>query len=161
MDAEFLKMLIALAGMAGVLIAPSVYYLRYNSNKQDERTKELLKDIQTKNKESIDSFANTLSEANTSLRYELKEFRQHFDTRFSDVYNTVDSKTRDLRDHISKDLDFLKSHVGNLEKRIETQSEKSHSIEKDILRLENVLSKEYISKDQLDILLQVHKVKPA
>lgn len=159
MDYEFLKIMLTLLSVASVLIGPSVWYLRFNSNKNDEKNKELIKSIQEKHDKSLERIEKTQSDSIVSIKSDLKEFRTHLDTRFSEVYNTVDAKMREIREQLVKEMDYLKKHIGSLEQRVESQNEKSHQIEKQILMLENVLSKEYITKEQLEMILQLNKSK--
>lgn len=157
MDAEFLKLIISLLTVASILIGPSVYYLRFNSNKNDQKNKELITEIQTRHDKALERIEKNQSEFNISMRADLKEFRIHLDGRFTEVYNTVDVKMRELREQLSKEMEYIKSHVSKLDSNLESQNEKAHRIEKDILRLENILSKEYITKEQLDMILQLNK----
>lgn len=157
MDAEFLKIMVALLGTAATLIGPSVYYLRFNSNKNDQKNKELISEIQSRHDKALERIENNQKEFNVSIRADLKEFRIHLDGRFTEVYTTVETKLRELREQLSKEMDYIKNHVTKLEAGLETQSEKAHRIEKEILKLENLLSKEYITKDQLDMILKLNQ----
>lgn len=157
MDAEFIKIMVALIGTAATLIGPSVYYLRFNSNKNDQKNKELISEIQTRHDKALERIENNQKEFNVSIRADLKEFRIHLDGRFTEVYTTVETKLRELREQLSKEMDYIKNHVTKLEAGLETQSEKAHRIEKEILKLENLLSKEYITKDQLDMILKLNQ----
>jgi len=157
MDAEFLKLMVALLGTAATLIGPSVYYLRFNSNKNDQKNKELISEIQSRHDKALERIENNQKEFNVSIRADLKEFRIHLDGRFTEVYTTVETKLRELREQLSKEMDYIKNHVTKLEAGLETQSEKAHRIEKEILKLENLLSKEYITKDQLDMILKLNQ----
>lgn len=157
MDAEFIKIMVALLGTAATLIGPSVYYLRFNSNKNDQKNKELISEIQSRHDKALERIENNQKEFNVSIRADLKEFRIHLDGRFTEVYTTVETKLRELREQLSKEMDYIKNHVTKLEAGLETQSEKAHRIEKEILKLENLLSKEYITKDQLDMILKLNQ----
>lgn len=157
MDAEFLKLMVALLGTAATLIGPSVYYLRFNSNKNDQKNKELISEIQSRHDKALERIENNQKEFNVSIRADLKEFRIHLDGRFTEVYTTVETKLKELREQLSKEMDYIKNHVTKLEAGLETQSEKAHRIEKEILKLENLLSKEYITKDQLDMILKLNQ----
>lgn len=157
MDAEFLKLMVALLGTAATLIGPSVYYLRFNSNKNDQKNKELISEIQSRHDKALERIEVNQKEFNVSIRADLKEFRIHLDGRFTEVYTTVETKLRELREQLSKEMDYIKNHVTKLEAGLETQSEKAHRIEKEILKLENILSKEYITKDQLDMILKLNQ----
>ncbi len=157
MDAEFIKIMVALLGTAATLIGPSVYYLRFNSNKNDQKNKELISEIQSRHDKALERIENNQKEFNVSIRADLKEFRIHLDGRFTEVYTTVETKLRELREQLSKEMDYIKNHVTKLEAGLESQSEKAHRIEKEILKLENLLSKEYITKDQLDMILKLNQ----
>ena len=157
MDTEFLKIMAALLSIAATLIGPSIFYLRFNSNKNDQKNKEMINEIQSRNDKTLERLEKNQNDFNLSMRADLKEFRIHLDGRFTEVYTTVDTKLRELRDQLAKEMDYIKNHVAKLENGLETQSEKAHRIEKEILKLENLLSKEYITKDQLDMILQLNK----
>lgn len=157
MDAEFIKIMVALLGTAATLIGPSVYYLRFNSNKNDQKNKELISEIQSRHDKALERIESNQKEFNVSIRADLKEFRIHLDGRFTEVYTTVEVKLRELREQLSKEMDYIKNHVTKLEQGLESQSEKAHRIEKEILKLENLLSKEYITKDQLDMILKLNQ----
>jgi ElaB/YqjD/DUF883 family membrane-anchored ribosome-binding protein len=134
LDGEFLKIMAVLLAIASALIAPSIYYLRYNSNKNDIKNKELVDTIRSQNDKTLERLEKNQQEFNNLMRADLKEFKIHLDSRFDSVYSTIDLKLRELRDQMTKDMEYVRSHVAKLEGNLETQSEKAHKIEKDILK---------------------------
>ncbi len=123
--------------------------------KTDAKNEQLIKDISARQEKTLDRIEKQQSDSITSIKMDFKEFRTHLDTRFADVMDTVDTKVGALENRIGKDLDALKTHYKSIELRIESHNEKSHTIEKDILRMQNTLSKDYITKAQLEMILEL------
>lgn len=152
---ELLKLMGVLLAVAASLLGPSIYYIRTMAAKTDQKNEQLIKDISSRQEKTLDRIEKQQSDSITAIKMDFKEFRVHLDSRFADVMETVDTKVGALETRIGKDLDSLKNHYKTIELRIESHNEKSHGIEKDILRLQNTLSKDYITKDQLDVILQL------
>lgn len=159
MDAELVKILAVLLTMATILIGPSVYYLRFNANKNEQKNSAMFESMQKTNEKAFEKIENSQRESNNSIKSDLKEFRTHLESRFSEVHTTVDVKIKELKEQISKELEYSKLHISTITSKVDSNSEKAHNIEKDLLRLENILSKEYITKEQLEMILQLNNKK--
>lgn len=85
-----------------------------------------------------------------TLRADLKDFRKHFDTSVTQVYASIDMKNKELRDFVSKELEFIRNHITAIESKIDSTRERSHEIEKDLLRLQSSIGKDYITKEDLE-----------
>lgn len=155
MDADFIKILATLLTIAGVIVGPSVFYLRLNSNRNDQKNKEMFTEMQSRNKEGFDRLEKSQNDFNLSIKTDLREFRSHLDGRFTDVYSTIDNKMKELKEQFGRDMENYRRGIHSLEGEMKQHNEKAHSIEKDLLRLENVLSKEYITREQLDLILKL------
>lgn len=159
MDAELIKIMAVLLTMAGILIGPSVYYLRFNSNKNDQKNAAMFESMTAKHEKALEKIDSNQRESNISIKSDLKDFRTHFDSRFVEVSTTFDAKLKELKEQISKELEYSKQHISALSNKLDNNNEKAHSIEKDLLRLENVLGREYITKEQLEMILQLNHSK--
>lgn len=85
-----------------------------------------------------------------SVKSELKDFRKHFDASVTQIYLSIDTKNKELRDLVSKELEYFRNHISSIESKMDVTRERSHEIEKDLLRLQSSIGKDYITKDDLE-----------
>lgn len=133
--------------VASVLIGPTIWFYRNSITSLERENKSVLSKLEENNKVAFKSF-----------RDDLKEHRHHFDAKFSEIYTTVDSKNRELRDVITKDLDYIRNHIVNVETKIEDTRERNHGVEKELLRLQVKIGKDYITKEELQEVLRLRNV---
>lgn len=138
MDITFIELLVGLFAICTALVGSTIWFLKWYSGK-----------VATDNEKIIFEIKNNNMLTFTSLKDDLKEFRSHFDTRIGDVYSAVDSKNRELKDFVSKELDYIRSHVDTIEGKITQTREHTHELEKEILRVQSTIGKDYITKDDL------------
>jgi uncharacterized coiled-coil DUF342 family protein len=138
MDITFIELLVGLFAICTALVGSTIWFLKWYSGK-----------VATDNEKIIFEIKNNNMLTFTSLKDDLKEFRSHFDTRIGDVYSAVDSKNRELKDFVSKELDYIRSHVDTIEGKITQTRDHTHELEKEILRVQSTIGKDYITKDDL------------
>lgn len=135
---EIWQLIGGLFGVCVVITAPAIWFLRTNSARLETENEKIVTKLETSNTSSF-----------KEIRNDLKEFRSHFDSKISEVYVAVESKNRELKDFVSKELDFIKTHVTSVEQKVYETRERSHEIEKDLLKLQSLISKDYITRDDL------------
>jgi uncharacterized coiled-coil DUF342 family protein len=138
MDITFIELLVGLFAICTALVGSTIWFLKWYSGK-----------VATDNEKIIFEIKNNNMLTFTSLKDDLKEFRSHFNTRIGDVYSAVDSKNRELKDFVSKELDYIRSHVDTIEGKITQTRDHTHELEKEILRVQSTIGKDYITKDDL------------
>jgi uncharacterized coiled-coil DUF342 family protein len=144
---SLLEIFVALLAISGTIVGSTIWFLKWQSAK-----------IQTDNEKIIVELKNNNLISFNSLKDDLRDFRSHFDTRISDVYTSVDSKNREMKEFISKELDYIRGHVDSIENKLAKTSEHSHEIEKEILRLQTTIGKDYITREDLkDYLRSRHE----
>lgn len=135
---DMIKFAGVLLGAASVLVAPIVFYMKATTTKNEKTLEDSIQKLEK----------NQLSN-NDWLRSELKEFRYNLDNRFSDVHTVVENKNKELKDFLHSEISFVRNTIQDVSFRVDGVKEKNHEIEKSLLRLQNEISREYISKDQL------------
>lgn len=138
MDITFIELLVGLFAICTALVGSTIWFLKWYSGK-----------VATDNEKIIFEIKNNNMLTFTSLKDDLKEFRSHFDTRIGDVYSAVDSKNRELKEFVSKELDYIRSHVDTIEGKITQTREHTHELEKEMLRIQSTIGKDYITRDDL------------
>lgn len=135
---ELWQLITVLVGVCSAVLGPAVWFFKHNTSR-----------IESENEKFITKFENSSTESFKSIKEDLKDFRRHFDHKISEVYVAVDSKNRELKEFVSKELDFIKEHIKSVEGRVHDYREQSHEIEKKLLKLESLLSKDYITREDL------------
>lgn len=135
---ELWQLVTVLVSVCGVILGPAVWFFKTNTTR-----------IESENEKFITKFENSSTQSFKDLKEDLKDFRRHLDSKISEVYVAVDSKNRELKEFVSKELDFIKQHIQQVEGRVHDYREQSHDIEKKLLKLESLLSKDYITREDL------------
>lgn len=138
MDFQFFQILAVLLGVSGALIAPTIWFYRHNTSRIENDSKSVIEKLEQNN-----------SKAYSAIRTDLKDFRTHFDLQLNEVQRSVDARNREMKDFVSKELEHVRNHITSIELKVDQTRERNHEIEKDLLRLENVIGKDYITKDHL------------
>lgn len=113
--------------------------------------------LEADNEKIMTKFETTNETAFKGIKDDLKDFRTHFDTKISEVYVAVDSKNRELKDFVSKELDYVKNHVQTVESKVYETRERSHEIEKDLLKLQSLIAKDYITREDMYEFMRTKK----
>lgn len=151
-----LEIFLVIITIAGTMIGPTIWAVRSTMRKAEEHTKSvetntttLIEKFEKSNSTLFSSAKQDNAESFKTIKDELKDFRIHFDSKISEVYVAVDTKHRELKDFVQKELDYIRTHIGDIEFKIDQTRERSHEIEKDLLRLQTTLGKDYITKGEL------------
>ena len=124
------------------LLAPTIWFYRHSTTRLETDNEKIINDVKSSNKEQFGD-----------LKGDLREFRNHFDTKISEVYISLDTKNRELKDFLLKEIDYLRVGIEKVDQSVILTNNRSHELEKDILRLQNTLIKDYISKRDLNLHL--------
>lgn len=138
MDNDIWQLIGALLVVSGAIIAPTVWYFQHNTAR-----------LEAENEKIVTKLENTNAISFKSLKEDLKDFREHFDSKISEVYISMDSRNREVKEFVSHELGQVKRVVNDIDAKLDQTRERSHEIEKDLLRLENKISQDYITRDQL------------
>lgn len=142
---QFWQILVVLISIAGAMVAPTIWFYRHNNTRIEADSKAMVAKLEQAN-----------AQAFSNIRDDLKDFRGHFDARFGEVYIAVDSKNREMKELMTKELEFIRKHISGIENKIEDTRERSHTLEKDLLRLQATLGKDYITRDDLQHFILSH-----
>lgn len=146
---ELWQLVTVLFGICLTILGPVILFFRTNTTRLEEENAKIVTKLEASNTSSF-----------KEVRDDLKDFRSHFDSKISEVYVAVESKNRELKDFVSKELDFIKSHITSVEEKVYETRERSHEIEKDLLKLQSLISKDYITRADLYEFLQNRKPAP-
>lgn len=135
---ELWQLVTVLFGICATILGPVIWFFRTNTGRLEVENEKIVSKLETSSTTSFKDIKN-----------DLREFRSHFDSKISEVYVAVESKNRELKDFVSKELDFIKSHITSVEDKVYQTRERSHEIEKDLLKLQSLISKDYITRDDL------------
>lgn len=124
------------------LIAPTVWFYKHNTSRLENENEKIITQVKESNKDQF-----------SDLKTDLKEFRIHFDSKISEVYVALDSKNRELKDFLLKEIDYVRTGIDKVDHSVMMTNNRSHELEKDLLRLQNTLVKEYVSKSDLTMLI--------
>lgn len=136
---ELFQILAVLLGVSGALIAPTIWFYRHSIKRSDEENKAIISKLESTN-----------TAAFTEIKKDLKDFRNHFDYQLNTVHQSVDTRNREMKEFVAKELEYFRNYITNIERKIEQTRERSHEIEKDLLRLENTIQRDYITKSDLE-----------
>lgn len=128
------------------LLAPTVWFYRHNTSRLEADNEKIITEVKSSNKDQF-----------IDLKSDLREFRIHFDSKISEVYVALDSKNRELKEFLLKEIDYVRAGLDKVDNSVILSNNRSHELEKDILRLQNTLVKDYVSKDDIPILLNRFK----
>lgn len=126
--------------VSSVILAPAIWFTRHQASKTEEMIK---------------SITESQTTATDRTRADLREFRDHFDMRISEIYNSIDTKNRELREYINTEMTYVKNLISDLEVKIDLTREKNHELEKEFMRMRTDVHKEFVSKEQFDILFNM------
>jgi peptidoglycan hydrolase CwlO-like protein len=138
------QLLVALFAVCSAILAPTLWYFRSTINRLDA------KDMASKSEHN---------QSLTNLWNELKSFRDHFDNKISDTHSVVDSKNKELKELVSSEIEFVLKNVSEIERKLDSNKEHSHQIEKDLLRLQAKVGKDYITKEDLEFIMKRYTEK--
>lgn len=128
----------ALLAVSGVIVAPTIWYFQHNTSR-----------IESENERNVTKLERTNTISFQSLKEDVKDFREHFDSKISEVYISMDSRNREVKEFVSQELAQVKRAIGDIDVKLDQTRERGHEIEKDLLRLERRISQDYITRDQL------------
>lgn len=145
MDLEFWKTLATLFAVCSAILAPTIWFVRWQANKSEESLNKMSENNESHSRETRD---------------ELRDFRDHFDRRIGEVYSSIEVKNKELRDQINSEIGNVKTMVGDLETKVDRTIDKNHEIEKNMMRMENDIQKNFVSRDHFDTVIRLHnKIK--
>lgn len=124
------------------LLAPTVWFYKHSTSRLETDNEKIISEVKSSNKEQF-----------TDIRGDLREFRNHFDVKISEVYVSLDAKNRELKDFLLKEIDYVRVGIDKVDQSVILTNNRSHELEKDILRLQNTLVKDYVSKRDLGLHL--------
>jgi hypothetical protein len=144
---ELWQVVTVLFGICVAITGPAIWFFKTNTARLEKENDKIVNKLESSNTNAFKDIKN-----------DLKEFRTHFDSKISEVYVAVDSKNRELKDFVSKELDYVKNHVLSVEEKVHAAREHSHGIEKDLLKLQLAIGKDYITRDDLYEFLRTRSV---
>jgi hypothetical protein len=147
---ELWQLAVVLIAICTALTGPLVWFFRTNTARLEKDNEKIITKLENSNEASF-----------KGIKDDLKDFRSHFDTKISEVYVAVESKNRELKDFVSKELDYVKNHISTVEGKIYETRERGHEIEKDLLKLQSLISKDYITREDLYEFLRSKKIGAA
>jgi chromosome segregation ATPase len=124
---------LALIAIGGALIAPTVWFYRTSLAKIEVQNERLGEKVST----------------------EIRDLRSHFDNKLSSVYLMVEERQKEMRVFVSTEMNEVKTNISNIDKKIDDTRERSHELEKDLLRLKHQIGKDYITKSDLERIVSV------
>jgi hypothetical protein len=133
-----------LFGICGTLVAPVIWYSKQQYTKSEERTQRL-----------VETVTDAQSKASKEARDDIKEFRLHFDKRIGEIYTSIDTKNKELRDHINTEMTYIKNLINDIENKIDLIRERNHDLEKEIMRVENDFQKNFVSREHFDAIIKL------
>lgn len=142
-------------GMCATLLAPALWYSRTQSNKTQENAQKMIEALKDSTKDMVDSIVATQEKNARETREDLKEFREHFDRRIGEIYTSIDTKNKELRDFITTEINLIKTLINDLEKKIDVTREKNHEIEKEMMRIQNDNQRNFITKEHFDAIIKL------
>lgn len=157
-----MQLVLVVLSICATMAAPTIWLVR----KSDENIKSvevstaiLIEKFEKSNSKLFSSAKEDNAASFKNIKDELKDFRIHFDSKISEVYVAVDTKHRELKEFVQKELDYIRTHVNDIELKIDQTRERNHEIEKDILRIQSVLGKDYITKIDLLDYIKLHEYR--
>jgi CRISPR/Cas system-associated endonuclease Cas3-HD len=152
---EIWQIISVIFGMCAMLVAPAIWYSRTQSIKTQDGAEKMVKALRDSTKEMIESISSTQEKSSKETREDLKEFRAHFDKRISEIYTSIDTKNKELRYFITAEINLIKTLINDLERKIDMTREKSHELEKEMMRIQNENQKNFISKDHFNAIIKL------
>jgi len=143
-------------GMCFTLVAPAIWYSRTQSTKTQQSAEKMVVALKESTKEMINSIVTTQEKTSTEARQDLKEFREHFDKRIGEIYAAIDTKNKELRDFIFGEINLIKVLITDLERKIDITREKSHELEKQMMKLQNENQKNFVTKEHFNAIVKLH-----
>jgi len=159
MDAEQLELwqiISIIFGMCFTIVAPALWYSRTQSNKTQESAEKMVAALKESTKDMIVSIVTTQEKTSFEAREDLKDFRAHFDKRIGEIYSAIDTKNKELRDFIFGEINLIKVLISDLERKIDITREKSHELEKQMMKIQNENQKNFITKEHLNTIVRLH-----
>lgn len=151
-----LSYLVVVLGVSGTIVAPAIWYARTQSNKTQENTEKMMNHIRDSTKETVEALINRHEKTSQETREDLKEFREHFDKRIGEIYTSIDTKNKELREFITTEINYIKNLITELERKIDSTREKNHEIEKELMRIQNDAQKTFVSKEHFNAIIKLH-----
>jgi mannitol-specific phosphotransferase system IIBC component len=143
-------------GMCATLVAPAIWYSRTQSSKTQESAEKMVAALKESTKEMVVSIVTTQEKTSLEAREDLKDFRAHFDKRIGEIYSSIDAKNKELRDFIFNEISVIKNLISELERKIDITREKSHELEKQMMKLQNENQKNFITKEHFNTIVRLH-----
>lgn len=141
-DFSILEAVGVLLAVSAALVGPTVWFYRHNTSRLDAENEKIINEVKSSNKDQF-----------IDLKSDLREFRVHFDSKISEVYIALDSKNRELKEFLLKEIDYVRAGIDKVDNSVMLTNNRSHELEKDLLRLQNTIVKDYVSKDDIPHLL--------
>lgn len=143
-DLSVWQIVFVFLSVSGVILAPSIWFVKYQVQKTDRQTAAL-----------VESLNHTQEKASKETRDDLRDFRLHFDKRITEVYTSIDTKNKELREYIQTELGYIKNLISDIEVKLDITREKGHELEKELMRVQNDIQKRFVSKDHLDAMIKM------
>lgn len=138
-----------------MLVAPAIWYARSQSEKTYESAEKMILALKESTSDMVGSLVNTQERTSKETREDLKEFRIHFDKRISEIYNSIDTKNKEMRTFITSEINLIKSLINDLERKIDFTREKSHELEKEMMKLQNENQKMFVTKEHFNAIIKL------
>lgn len=144
---EVFEIVIVLITVSATLIAPTIWFYRHNTSRIEKDNEKIVKKLEESN-----------ASAFTEIKDDLRSFRSHFDQQLSEVHRAVESKNREMRDFVAKEIQYVRDQITAIDTKIDQTRERTHEIEKDLLRLQALITKEYVTKSDLERFLPYKQI---
>lgn len=149
-------------GVSAVIVAPSIWYTRKQAEKNEKETEKLESDVQKlvdamkeSTEKTVEAMINRHEQSSKETRADLKEFREHFDKRIGEIYSSIDTKNKELREFITNEILFIKNLINELERKIDVTREKNHELEKELMRIQNDTQKNFVTKEHFNAIIKL------
>lgn len=141
--------------ICATLVAPAIWYAKTQTTKTQQSTEKLIDSLHKSTRAMVESVVGTQEKNAKETRDDLKEFREHFDKRISEIYNSIDVKNKELREFITTEINYIKILINELDRKIEITREKNHELEKEIMRIQNDNQKTFVTKEHFEAIIKL------
>ncbi|MDX1532748.1 MAG: hypothetical protein R3230_00920 [Nitrosopumilaceae archaeon] len=159
---EIWQIMAIMVTISGILVGPAIWYSRNQSNKNEQKIDQIVisfTEAMDKSSDKTDDLVKSIMVTNEKNsrehREDLKEFRKHFDEKIGEIFSSIDTKNKELREYINSELLYIKNLINDLDTKIDMTREKGHELEKKLMRVENDVQKNFVSREHFDAIIKL------
>jgi len=154
---EFLKMFGVFLGISTTMIAPMMWFVKRQGDKNDVLSKEMIiqfKDTATTNHKDL---KNELTNVKKNINEDILNSNKEFHKSIEKLNFLIDAKDKDMKTYINANINDIKAFIADIELKIDETNKANHELEKDFLRFKTEVSKYYVSHNYLDKVIVNNK----